>query len=382
MLTAALAAALLAGGQAGAADEQKANEQKQTPPTNNAAKAPVAAPVAAPVVAVSPSCDSSAPCMITNNCCAPQEESGGGVSAWAEFLYLKARNQDIAYAQPRDGFSTLSRPTGAQGFVEPDYAPGVRFGAGVGVGEGWVESSFSWWESQSHSFEIAPPGSFLQSNLTLPNLMNSATDSVTAAASYGLEFRMADIDYKHLICGECNCGHSYLAWFAGARYAFLRQTLEGTFQILGTTLVDTHINFDGAGPHLGLEGEVAGPSGLRLYGRTSIDVLAGHFGASYNQFNVFVGNQGNIDYKADRLVPIWELELGVGWASSGGQVRAMIGYDLTVWFNTVTTGDFINALRFNQPGSLTTAGNFTTNMNNLTNTLAFDGLTARVEFKY
>jgi hypothetical protein len=51
----------------------------------------------------------------------------------------------------------------------------------------------------------------------------------------------------------------------------------------------------------------------------------------------------------------------------------MVGYDLMALFNTVTTPDLINAVQSN---------NFTTNSNNLKNTLTMDGLMARVEVRF
>lgn len=141
----------------------------------------------------------------------------------------------------------------------------------------------------------------------------------------------------------------------------------------GSTAVDTHVNFDGVGPRIGLDGYLCCKHGLYLYGRGSANFIAGHFGADYSQFNTFAGDQGEVDYKNDRIVPILELELGVGWTSHSGRVRVMGGYYLAGWFDTVTTGDFIYSVRGND---------FTTNGNNLRDTVTFDGLMARVEFRF
>ncbi len=295
---------------------------------------------------------------------------------FGDFLYLKPRGTDVIYGQPRDGLTPISAPLGPQGVLEPGYAPGFRAGLQYVLTPGSaVEASFAWWENQTHSFlglpPGAPPGSVIQSTVTLPSLMNVAADSLTAAGSSGQAFRTADVAYQQYLCGGCSW--YTVNWLAGVRYATLRQDLNGEFTILGTTDVDTRINFDGVGPRLGLDGELLGKYGVRLYARTAGSLLAGHFGGSYNQFNVFAGQQGNIDYKSDRIVPVWELELGVGWVSPKGRVRVLCGYYLATWFDTVVTPDFIAAVR---------ANNFSTGGGNLQGTLAFDGLTARVEFWY
>ena len=180
-----------------------------------------------------------------------------------------------------------------------------------------------------------------------------------------------DLAYKHLLCGEA--GRYSVNWLAGLRYAYMRQNFKGDFSILGTTTVDSNITFDGIGPRFGLDGELLGKWGLRLYGRTTANLLAGHFGAQMNQFNVFAGNQGNIDYKSDRIVPVLEAELGVGWVSPNGRFRVTTSYYLSAWYNSVTTPDFINAVQNN---------NFTTTGGNLQSTQTFDGLTFRVEFRF
>jgi hypothetical protein len=101
--------------------------------------------------------------------------------------------------------------------------------------------------------------------------------------------------------------------------------------------------------------------------------LAGHFGATYNQFNVFAGNQGNIDYRSDRIVPVMEMELGVGWVSPGGHVSVGAGYYVGAWFNSVITPDFIDAVQ---------ANDFSTSGGNLQSNFTIDGLTFRLGLRF
>jgi hypothetical protein len=291
---------------------------------------------------------------------------------YGEFLYLKARGTDTPFGQPRDGFSVLSVPRGSQGIVEPGYAPGVKAGLSYALGpNSSIGAHFSWWESRDQESVTAPPGTVIQSALTFPGIMNAAADSMAAAASLRLALRTAEVEYNHLL--SCDRDSWAIAWLAGIRYAHLEQNLTSSFSILGTTTVDSHINFDGVGPRLGVEAELPLKGGLSLFGRSTVDVLAGRFAANLNQFNVFAGNQGNTDYRNTRLVPVVDLLLGAGWSSSKGHLHFRIGYDLSAWFNTLTTPDFIKGAQTN---------NFTTNGNNLRDTLTFDGLVARLEINF
>jgi hypothetical protein len=307
-------------------------------------------------------------------CC--DEKSSSPLGLYADFLFLKVRGADLLYAQPRDGFTTLSVPRGSQGIVEPDYSPGFRVGVDLPIGHNaGIVGSYLWWRSEdSSSIRTLPgslPGTIIQPNLTLPGILNSSTSSMAASANEHYRFQMADLAYRQVFA---SCPDRWrLSWLAGVRYSDLKQRLDSSFAILGTTNVNTQINFDGIGPHLGLDGGVVVGGGFWLYGRATVDFLAGHFGAQFAQTNTFVGNQGVTDYRSDRIVPVTELLLGVGWSSPGGRLHLMCGYNLFCWFNTVTTPDFIHAAQNN---------NFTTNGNNLRDTLSFDGLTARVEISF
>src|SRR5262249_24354827 len=200
---------------------------------------------------------------------------------------------------------------------------------------------------------------------------NCSTSSKAAEGTFASEFRTGDIAYTRILCGD---GHCYVVnWLAGAYYAHLNQDLHTEFKILGTTTVDTNINFDGIGPRIGLEGEGLICKNVYLYGRGTANLVAGHFTGSFTQDNTFAGNQGNITFRDDRIMPILDLELGVGWTSSNGRVRVLAGYTVAAWFNSLLTPEFINAVQTN---------NFTHQGDNLSNTLWFDGLIARVEFRY
>lgn len=293
------------------------------------------------------------------------------VYGFGDFLYLTARGADLPFAQARDGVGPLAVPMGPVAIVDPDYSAGFRLGAGVRVGQNsFLQAAFTWWDNSSVQTAAAPAGTVLRSLVVFPATLNAAADSLAARSRQDFNFRLADADFRHiLIEGE----NHYLGYILGARYAHLDQDSRSEFSILGATTVTTNINFDGAGGRAGLEGEYCVKGGFYTYGRGVLSLLAGHFGSNYQQRNVLAGLQARTSTEEDRVVPNVEFEVGGGWSNSSGKVRLQAGYYLSSWYNTLTTPTLIQGVQNT---------NFTTNMDNFRDTLTFDGLTFRVEFRY
>jgi len=180
----------------------------------------------------------------------------------------------------------------------------------------------------------------------------------------------ADIDYK---CLFVNTHCLQLSWLAGARYGHLDQKLVANYLIPGSTTVNSQILFNGGGPRAGLEGEYKIRAGFFGYGKGVMNLLAGDFKASYTERNIFTGLVGDTSVREERIVPVLELELGLGWQSPKGRVRVSGGYYVGTWFNTLTTPSLAEGIQNN---------NFTTNGNNFRDSITFDGLVGRVEFRY
>jgi len=139
----------------------------------------------------------------------------------------------------------------------------------------------------------------------------------------------------------------------------------------GLTNVRSEINFDGFGIGFGLDGmRRSAYSGLLIYGRGSASFVAGEFKADYRQTSQFGSNSivGNtlVDY---RLLTILQTELGLGWQSQCGRVRVLAGYQFAGWFNALTTGSYIPGVQARQ-------------FNALNETITFDGLVSRVEWRF
>ncbi len=304
-------------------------------------------------------------------CCQP-DCTHQRIEISAEYLYWSVHDSNVPFAQAFDGTDPFnSVPRGPVGMVAPKYDNGFRIGAGVAVSDcSWVVGTYTYLHDSSNASLSAPSGDVLHSYLAFPNTTNSAGDSLKANASFAIDLQTFDLEYK---CNFIDNSHFTLTWLAGARYGHLDQKVLANYDITGTTTVESHVNFDGGGPRAGLEGEYRILGGFYGYGKSIASLLAGQFSGSYEERNLFTGLVGQTSIQEERVVPILELELGLGWQSSNGRIRVSAGYYVGSWYNTVSVPTFAQAIQNT---------NYTSNSNNLKDTMTFDGVVGRVEFRY
>jgi hypothetical protein len=290
---------------------------------------------------------------------------------FGDILAWRVHGADIPFAQPFDGVGPLAVPKGPVADVNPGTEAGVRLGFGIPVNDhSWVVTTFTYFRDYADAYSTAPDGSVLHSNVVFPNTVNGAFVPLAANATNDIRLYMGDIDYK---CAFVNTESLQVSWLAGIRYAHLQQNFTTNYAIFGTTTVNTGINFDGIGPRAGLEGEYKIGCGFYGYGKGMINLLAGRFAANYLQTQTFVGQQAQTSVYDDRLVPVLEAELGIGWTSSNGRLSISAGYYVGSWTNALTTNSLVQGVQNN---------NYTTNGNNFRDTLTFDGLFGRIEFRF
>jgi hypothetical protein len=170
-----------------------------------------------------------------------------------------------------------------------------------------------------------------------------------------------------------------LNYLLGARYANLEQQYASAYGGTGVAhLTRSDVRFDGGGIRFGLDGERHhGHTGFLLYGRGVVSMVAGQFRTSYQYTTDTSPLDTNIidtAWKADRIVTMLDLELGVGWQSQCGHLRVTSGYMISSWFNTVTTDQWIRSVSRN---------NFVGQPDGMSyDTLMFDGLTVRAEYRF
>lgn len=299
-------------------------------------------------------------------------------SVFGAFLFLQPRDAAVAYAVPIDGaiFPPPENPiqVGPVAATEPDYAPGIRIGGSWAIEQCTsLVGTYTYFESHaSHQVEAEAP-LVLRSLVAHPGTLNAAADYLAAAADQNIEFQTVDLDYRSIWrLSKRNVVH----WSVGARYAQLNQDFDARFGETGTTDdVLTAVDFDGAGVRLGLDAERhhCGP-GIMLYGRGALSFVAGRFRSSYFQGSDMDPQIVDTTFSSDRVVPILDVEVGAGWQSSCGRFRVTAGYVLNLWFNTLTSDSWIRSVQQNSFVGQADAVSW--------DTLTFDGLTARVEYRF
>src|SRR5690606_31478433 len=121
---------------------------------------------------------------------------------------------------------------------------------------------------------------------------------------------------------------------------------------------------------LGLDGErhMAG-RGWFVYGRTAASFIAGESSGAYVQTTLPAAPTVDTAWRAGRLVTILELELGGGWQSCCGRYRLTAGYQINSWQDLVTADQFIQGVQQND-------------FVDMSDSITFDGLTARFEYRF
>jgi hypothetical protein len=294
---------------------------------------------------------------------------------YGDFLLLRAGSAEVAYAVPLNG------PLGPPPFVDPlqigpvaAVDPGWASGFRVGLSRALrfparVGASYTRFESSgSHALFVNQP------DVNEPLVIHPGTRAALpafsdASAGCGIDFQLIDVDYRALLV----CAENYaVEYLIGGRYARLDQDFHANF-FNGGTIEDviTGIGFDGLGIRLGVEGERRSDcTGLLAYGRAGASFLSGRFHASYSQVdNLAIGPLVYTGFETRRIVPILDLEAGIGWTGPWEHFRVTLGYMISAWYNAVMTGEFIQAVQTNS-------------FVGLSDTLTFDGAVARVEVRF
>lgn len=290
---------------------------------------------------------------------------------WGEFLYLRPRGADVTYATPVDGTLATSVPVGPQAAAAFGYDSGFRIGGAWAIDQcSSFTANYTWYQaSSSDSVSLPGGGSFLRAETVHPSTVNVAADSLSAQALYDFNLQSVDLNYKAILWGGDNYAVNYLL---GLRYARVEQQFGATYSILGTTTVDTNVDFNGIGPRIGFEGErLLGESGWLVYSKGSVNFLVGSNSADYLQTNIFTGVQAQTGLRETRIVTVPEFELGTGWQSCDGRFRITAGYYIAAWFNMMTTPEYLSTVR-ELPNS------FERQMK----TLTLDGLSLRAEWRF
>jgi hypothetical protein len=312
-------------------------------------------------------CGSGSGC---NTCCDPCCNSVWGhcTGLFAEALFLRPRGADVPFAVVHNGVDPATFTSfGTVATANPDFSFGYRGGAVYGLNQvSSIQASYTYFQSETNGSIFTAPPLSIHSLVTDPHTFTAASDSLAALARYTVRFQFVDVDYRRLLAGGRNWGVNYSI---GTRYAQLTELFRSSQPIgPGVTNVGTNVKFDGMGARAGLQGtRKMANRGFLIYGQGFASVLPGNARASYLQTNNFAGTQVANSWKDFRTVSILEFEVGSGWQNASGRLRISAGYYFAVWFNTLGTNDYIQAVQTNDYVNRNSA-------------ITFDGLTTRLQY--
>ncbi len=293
--------------------------------------------------------------------------------AYGGLMYLRSRDSEVAYAVGSNSAVGVPVQVTPVSVADFDYQPGFFVGFGMTLDEcSSIGVNYMQFEASTvDSTSLTPrPGApiVLNSLVVHPNTLNVGETGLNADARYDIRFNILDAEYRGLIDGDCNFKFNYLV---GLRIAQSEQQLVSTFSTNAQNnhVVQTDLDFYGAGIKLGLEYERVSQRGFLVYGRTNVSFVPGEFRADYDQTSVIGGRLVDTAWKAGRLVTMADIEIGTGWESACGTWRLTAGYNIQAWFNTVQTDEWIHGVRTN-------------NFIDMSSMQSFDGLMARVEARY
>jgi hypothetical protein len=298
------------------------------------------------------------------------------INVFGEFLYLRPRNAEIAYAVPVNGNLAPGQQiqVGPVEVLDPDFNEAFRAGAGFTLNEcSAIVGTYTNFESRTLDNVAVvgggPDNPAIWPLLRHPFPVNAAELTLNAEGLMDINFEMIDVDYKGLVAYNCDYRVNYVV---GVRYSTLDQLVAARyFAPVNVANVISEVNFEGAGLKLGLEGEYYGVnSQFFAYGKGYASLVAGEFRASYFSNSNFDPAIVNTSWEAGRIVGIYDLEVGIGWRNCADSIRLSVGYTYSIWTNVVKNNEWINAVQQN---------NFVDPSDNFRGLLTFDGLTARAE---
>ncbi len=301
---------------------------------------------------------------------------------FGEFLYLRPRDTEIALAVPAQ-FADLGlggRPAGIepQGrtlILDPDYQPGYRVGATFAQSDcSSIQLTYASFESQTSNGGTVTGADLAANRSMFPLLVHPLTfdpgivTNVAVQGQFDVDFDIFDIDGRLLLFETDNLAINGLG---GVRWANMDQTLAAAYTANGGTVVTGGAQHDGLGARVGLDGEYRARNGFGAFAKGAGSLLFGASRGDYRQYQLNDPNNPQIftTGKYDRLSPMLDVETGVQWVSPQQRLRLSAGYMTSVWFNVITTRDYIVGIQNNQ-------------YDDFSDTVTFDGFTARAEVQW
>jgi hypothetical protein len=297
---------------------------------------------------------------------------------FGDYLYLQPGGGAVTnFALPVSGaivpLPDNAAPLGPAVAVDPDYTSGFRAGAGwrtSPVGE-WV-ATFTFLQSEADQATSVNPAGIpvLRSLVFHPGTPAANAAFLDATANSSIDIMIGDVDYRGIIANHTGPNQTFNL-VLGGRYAQLDQSFGAQFTNVATVeAVDSSVQFQGAGLRIGIDGERRNQRcGFLVYGRGFASFVAGEFSSTFTQTDNLAGVVATTSWDDDRIVPILDLELGLGWKSPRERFLLSAGYAVNAWYNVVTPGRYIGAVQ-------------NSSLQDVQDKLIFDGPVARAEIRF
>jgi hypothetical protein len=319
------------------------------------------------------------------SCTSPYGGAGGHLRLFGGVEYLEARptfSQSLAFV--RQVRATAPDPNGVLQNVDQDISydfartDTVRAFLGLRLRDCCSELRFTYWRLRSQDSLAGTAGTDTAGNDIFYNIWNvsAAVPGEQLLATSQVSGDVYDIEYKRCVRGTSVCDATgacclpwNLHWSAGVRIAEWDYENEVVSTAASPTRADVSMEYDGAGPLIGLEGR----RNLRVlrcahaYASFHTALLLGQMDNQLVRTSVVGPNTSREVFVAgeNRIVPVTELELGVAW-QFGCFLNLSGGWFHQVWWDLGMSEDVVNS-----------------NINLVrddANIMGWDGLAIRLEF--
>ncbi|MEX0818151.1 MAG: Lpg1974 family pore-forming outer membrane protein [Pirellulaceae bacterium] len=303
---------------------------------------------------------------------------GGSRHEWevyGEFLYLRARDAEVAYAVLSNGPNNAAIPVdprievGPVGVLDMDYQPSFRAGFARHIDDCTrISAEYTMFESGTTDQVLrgANPQFGIHGLVLHPSTNNAAQTFVQADGQYDISMDIIDVEIRRLFYNDADLR---LGWTLGVRGVQQEQQMRVDFSGQPVETVTTDVDFYGLGLKFGFDSEMCLGNQWLAYANFGGSLVPGEFSADFTQVTAGANPAVDTSWKAGRIVTIWDLELGVSRISRCRNYRFNAGYMFSAWTNTIQTDQWIEGVHTN-------------NFIGMDSTMTFDGLVARVEARF
>jgi hypothetical protein len=285
---------------------------------------------------------------------------GGGWFGGAEYLQVRPTFSEANAYLRRDGAGT-ARTVDTLVDYDFDHDSAVRAFLGYRLLDcnSQVTFSFTSFDSDvARQSDAVPADQTTVFNGALETLADDPGQRIATEASVDLD--VFDVDFSKTIplghplpacqsgCGGCASWD--VTWSAGIRMADAQwgtrtQVINGSEQM--EQLAELEMNFDGAGPRLGLEGRrYLGDAGCwSLYARSYVSLLLGDYELVANRFEQEGSDPALFTDKVTsrtRVIPVTEIEVGATWRPTACATFSA-GYLFQAWHDLGMSSEILGA---------------------------------------